>query len=77
MEVFAVGDATEIGKTARQATELTGQQTPLNQQLDKLSGIISKISFIVAGTTFLALCVLDFVVQGKPFEDIDAQKFET
>lgn len=68
MEVFAVGDATEIGKTARQATELTGQQTPLNQQLDKLSGIISKISFIVAGTTFLALCVLDFVVQGKPFD---------
>lgn len=68
MEVFAVGDATEIGKTARQATELTGQQTPLNQQLDKLSGIISKISFIVAGATFVALCILDFLVQGKSFD---------
>ena len=75
MEVFAVGDATEIGKTARQATELTGQETPLNRQLDKLSGIISKISFIVAGSTFLALCVLDFVVQGKTF-DWSMQTFE-
>ena len=67
MEVFAVGDATEIGKTARQATELTGQQTPLNRQLDQLSSLISKISFFVAGATFLALCLSDFVFQGNPF----------
>ena len=62
MEVTAVGDATEIGKTARQAAELTGAKTPLNRQLDKLSGIIGKIGFTVAGLTFLALVIRDYAV---------------
>ncbi|MBC7910086.1 MAG: haloacid dehalogenase, partial [Pyrinomonadaceae bacterium] len=34
MEVTAVGDATEIGKTARAAAEETGEETPLNIQLE-------------------------------------------
>ena len=34
--VSAVGDATEIGHVARQATELTGIKTPLNIQLTKV-----------------------------------------
>ena len=55
MEVTAVGDNTEIGKTARQAAELTGAKTPLNKQLDKLSGVIGKVGFTVAGLTFAAL----------------------
>lgn len=62
MEVTAVGDATEIGKTARQAAELTGAKTPLNRQLDKLSGVIGKIGFTVAGLTFFALVVRDYAV---------------
>ena len=62
MEVTAVGDATEIGKTARQAAELTGAKTPLNRQLDKLSGVIGKIGFTVAGLTFLALVVRDYIM---------------
>ncbi|MBR2438450.1 MAG: calcium-translocating P-type ATPase, PMCA-type [Bacteroidales bacterium] len=62
MEVTAVGDATEIGKTARQAAEITGAKTPLNRQLDKLSGIIGKIGFTVAGLTFLALVIRDYAV---------------
>ena len=62
MEVTAVGDATEIGKTARQAAELTGAKTPLNRQLDKLSGVIGKIGFTVAGLTFLALVIRDYIV---------------
>ena len=62
MEVTAVGDATEIGKTARQAAELTGAKTPLNRQLDKLSGIIGKVGFTVAGLTFLALVIRDYAV---------------
>ena len=62
MEVTAVGDATEIGKTARQAAELTGTKTPLNRQLDKLSGIIGKIGFTVAGLTFFALIIRDYAV---------------
>ncbi|MBE6223763.1 MAG: calcium-translocating P-type ATPase, PMCA-type [Bacteroidales bacterium] len=62
MEVTAVGDATEIGKTARQAAELTGAKTPLNKQLDKLSGVIGKIGFTVAGLTFFALVIRDYAV---------------
>lgn len=62
MEVTAVGDSTEIGKTARQAAELTGAKTPLNRQLDKLSGVIGKIGFTVAGLTFLALVVRDYIM---------------
>lgn len=62
MEVTAVGDSTEIGKTARQAAELTGIKTPLNKQLDKLSGVIGKIGFIVAGLTFAALVIRDYAL---------------
>ncbi len=62
MEVTAVGDATEIGKTARQAAELTGTKTPLNRQLDKLSSLIGKIGFTVAGLTFAALVIRDYAM---------------
>ena len=62
MEVTAVGDNTEIGKTARQAAELTGAKTPLNKQLDKLSGVIGKIGFTVAGLTFAALVIRDYAL---------------
>lgn len=34
--VIAVGDHTEIGQVAREATVLTGEKTPLNKQLDRL-----------------------------------------
>lgn len=59
MEVCNVGDNTEIGKTARQASELTGVETPLNKQLHKLSSLIGKFGFIIAGSTFLALVIRD------------------
>ena len=38
-------DATEIGKVARQATEQSQEQTPLNIQLTKLADFIGKIGF--------------------------------
>lgn len=62
MEVTAVGDNTEIGKTARQASELTGAETPLNKQLNKLSKIIGKAGFAIAGLTFMALVVRDLIL---------------
>ena len=51
-KVIAVGDHTEIGKVAREATVLTGEKTPLNKQLDRLAGFISKIGYTVAFLTF-------------------------
>ena len=62
MEVTSVGDATEIGKTARQAAEITGTKTPLNRQLDKLSSLIGKVGFTVAGLTFAALVIRDYAM---------------
>lgn len=53
MEVQQVGDATEIGKVARQATEKSEEETPLNIQLTRLANLIGKIGFMVAGLTFI------------------------
>ena len=55
--VTAVGDETEIGHVARQATELTGVKTPLNIQLNKLAKLISKGGAIVATASFVVFLV--------------------
>lgn len=59
--VTAVGDATEIGHVARQATELTGVKTPLNMQLDRLAKLISKIGGVVATASFLIFLIHDML----------------
>lgn len=55
MEVTAVGDATEFGKVARKATELSGEETPLNRQLGVLAKFIGVAGFFIA---FLTFCIL-------------------
>lgn len=55
--VTAVGDRTEIGQVAREATVLTGQKTPLNIQLDRLAGFINKVGYSVAVLAFLVFTV--------------------
>lgn len=62
MRVEAVGDATEIGKVARQSTEQNTEPTPLNIQLTKLANLIGKIGFSVAGLAFLIFFVKDVVL---------------
>ena len=53
MRVDRVGDHTEIGKVARQATEKSEEKTPLNIQLEKLADLIGKVGFTIAALTFL------------------------
>ena len=60
--VTAVGDETEIGHVARQATELTGVKTPLNIQLTKLAKLISKGGAIVSTTAFVVFLLHDILV---------------
>ena len=55
--VESVGDRTEIGKTARAAAEETGDKSPLNHQLERLSKWIGVIGFAIAVGTFAALVV--------------------
>lgn len=61
MVVTAVGDATEIGKVARKATELTSVKTPLNMQLDRMAKLISKIGSVVATVAFVGFLAHDIM----------------
>ncbi|WP_276962909.1 calcium-translocating P-type ATPase, PMCA-type [Bacteroides graminisolvens] len=59
MKVIKVGDATEIGKVARQSTEQSTEPTPLNIQLTKLANLIGKVGFTIAIATFLIFVTKD------------------
>jgi Ca2+-transporting ATPase len=59
--VSAVGDETEIGHVARQATELTGVKTPLNIQLDRLAKLISKVGAGMSIAAFFAFLIHDLL----------------
>ncbi len=55
--IGSVGDATEIGKTAREASAVSEERTPLSRQLDGLSKVIGVVGFGVAALLFVALSV--------------------
>lgn len=62
--VIRVGDATEFGKVARQATEKSGEITPLTKQLDRLAKLIGVVGFSLAAFTFVSLFAKD-VLMGR------------
>lgn len=63
--VVKVGDATEIGKTTRQAFEETKNKTPLEEKLHELAGKINIAAFSVAGLMFVILNIVHWV--NNPF----------
>jgi Ca2+-transporting ATPase len=70
IELTAVGNATKIGEIAREATGETGEVTPLNAQLERLSKLIGVVGFTVAALTYAALVVTgvssgDLVLTGQ------------
>ncbi len=67
--VIKVGDETEIGKTTRQASEETDQQTPLEEKLHELAGKINIAAFTVSTLMFIILNVIhwDFALGEHPF----------
>lgn len=62
VEISAVGDNTDIGKTARAAAEETGRKTPLTIQLEKLSKLIGSVGFTMAVLTLVILITRALVV---------------
>ncbi|RAQ40356.1 calcium-translocating P-type ATPase, PMCA-type [Arthrospira sp. O9.13F] len=56
-EVTAVGDSTEIGQTAQLVCEITNIDTPLKQQLDRLSRLIGVLGLAIAVLIDIALVV--------------------
>ncbi|MBQ9498655.1 MAG: calcium-translocating P-type ATPase, PMCA-type [Bacteroidaceae bacterium] len=57
-----VGDATEIGKVARQSTEESVEPTPLNLQLERLAKMIGNVGFTVAALAFGVFFVKDVLL---------------
>ena len=50
MKVERVGDSTEIGKVARQATEQSEEETPIEYPIDKIGGFHRKNRFYYCHT---------------------------
>ncbi len=59
MRILKVGDSTEIGKVAHQATQKSEEETPLNIQLKKLAGFVGKVGFSIAAATFIIFTTKD------------------
>ncbi|NET40787.1 calcium-translocating P-type ATPase, PMCA-type [Okeania sp. SIO2B3] len=55
IEITAVGDETEIGKTARCVLDITDVETPLNLQLERLSNLIGILGLVIAVLIDIAL----------------------
>ena len=64
MRVELVGDATEYGKVNQGAQIENGIDTPLQVQLKRLAGVISKLGYAAAGITFLLLSFKTFFSGG-------------
>lgn len=62
LEVRTVGDSTEFGKVATEATQMSGEVTPLNKQLDRLSKFIGVVGFLLAILTFSSLFIRDLLL---------------
>ena len=63
IEVAAVGDSSEVGKTARAATEEAGGQAPLDAQLERLTKLIGVLGLGVSGLVFVALVARGAIVE--------------
>lgn len=65
MRVELVGDATEYGKVNEGALIDNNVETPLQLQLKRLAGVISKLGYIVAAIIFILLAVKVFMSGGE------------
>lgn len=69
--VTAVGDNTENGKVF-QATRIDDSvKTPLNEQLDRLGSLITKISYCVAATIIAGRLIMYFTSLNGPLDWVD------
>lgn len=66
--VTAVGDSTEYGKVARQATIKPTEKTPLTIQLEKLARFIGVIGFGLAAALFVVLFLKGALSPGNTYE---------
>jgi Ca2+-transporting ATPase len=60
-QVFAVGDSTENGKVMESAQIDSSVKTPLNEQLDGLGKLISRMSYLIATLVIVGRVVAYFI----------------
>ena len=70
-EVKKVGDATEYGKVFEGVQIDNTVKTPLNEQLDKLAGMITKISYVIAILVIVGRLILYFTLPAHNINQID------
>ena len=61
MQILKVGDSTEYGKVYQGAQIDSSVETPLNQQLDKLAGLITNASYAIAALIIIGRLISYFV----------------
>lgn len=64
-EVFAVGDRTENGKVFKAAQIDQSIRTPLNEQLDRLGSLISKLGYSIATLVLIGRLTIYFTSMGS------------
>ncbi|MBR8712794.1 calcium-translocating P-type ATPase, PMCA-type [Porphyromonas levii] len=64
-EVFAVGDRTENGKVFKAAQIDQSIRTPLNEQLDRLGSLISKLGYSIAILVLIGRLTIYFTSMGS------------
>jgi len=62
--VTEVGDKTEAGRVTEQSAVDSGEPTPLNRQLTRLSHWIGKIGFVLSGAIFVVVIVKQLWLDG-------------
>ena len=77
MRVLAVGDSTENGKVFEAAQIDDSVQTPLNEQLDGLGNLISKISYGFAIAILIGRIILYFINEGFEWIEFIAYLLES
>jgi len=75
VHITLVGDQTEYGKVAHESSKMSGEETPLNKQLDGLAKLIGFAGLLLAVMTFVVLFVKG--LQNGETEFTALQKFST
>lgn len=66
--VIRVGDATECGKVFEAAQVQEGSATPLSLELDKLAGLITKVSYVLAALIIVGRVAAYFITGAQDGE---------
>ena len=62
--VVATGMRTELGKIAREVTEIEVVETPLERRMRELGGVLGKLVIVICALIALALIIEDLIVAG-------------